>query len=83
MPIYTRHCIQCDRFFDTQCKIAEKESFQPECPTCQSTTGEWCVSSPHFTMRNDRLMTHKKDSGFREVLSKIQERNKRTSVCEI
>lgn len=83
MPIYTRKCNACDHYFEAQCKIAEKDSFQPECPKCQSTTGEWCISAPAFSMRPERFMTHKKDAGFSEVLQKIQSRNRRTSVCEI
>lgn len=82
MPLYTRQCSDCESCFDVQCKIADKETIQPECPTCKSTTGEWRIASPHFSMRPDRFMTHKKDAGFTEVIQKIQERNKRTEVSK-
>ena len=82
MPVYIRHCDSCDEIFDVTCKIAEKDSLQPTCPTCHSTDGEWRISSPHFSMRSERFMTHKKDAGFQEVIHKIQERNKRTEISK-
>lgn len=82
MPIYSRHCNACDELFDVHCSIAAKENLQ-ECPYCLSVDGDWRPTACHTTIRGDRLMTHKKDNGFKEVLSKIQERNKRTEVSKI
>lgn len=62
--------------------MSEKDTLQPECPFCDSTEGEWMLSAPSFSMRGDRFMTTKKDAGFKEVLSKIGERNPRTPVNE-
>ncbi len=82
MPTYTRHCNKCDEIFDKICKISEKTTITVECPYCGSADGEWMIDAPNFTMRGDRLMSQKKDNGFKEVISKIQERNPRTSICE-
>ena len=81
MPRYDRQCGECQELFEVSCKIAEK-SDPHVCPECGSTNGEWVMSSPHFSMRPERYMTTKKDRGFVEVISKIQERNKRTSISQ-
>jgi putative FmdB family regulatory protein len=83
MPTYTRQCLECEHIFDKLCKISEKSTITVECPYCGGTHGVWMLDSPHFTLRGDRLMTQKKDSGFKEVLQKIQERNPRTAISEI
>ena len=82
MPTYTRHCSDCDQIFDKLLKIAEKRSAVVECPYCGATAGEWMITSCHTSTESSRFMTTKKDSGFNEVISKIQERNPRTSICE-
>ena len=82
MPLYSRHCNECDELYDVQCKIAEKEELTPECPYCGSTDGAWMLSAPSVSMRGERFMTHKKDAGFQEVISKIAERNPRTPITE-
>jgi len=81
MPIYTRHCNDCDELFDVHCSIATKEDTK-ECPYCGSTDGDYRPTACHTTIRGDRLMTAKKDGGFGEVISKLKERNKRTSISE-
>jgi hypothetical protein len=63
--------------------MSEKDTIQPECPYCGSTDGEWRPTACHTTIRGDRLMTHKKDGGFKEVLQKIQSKHQRTNVSEI
>jgi putative FmdB family regulatory protein len=82
MPTYTRHCNECDEVFEKLCKISEKTTIAVECPYCGATDGNWMLDAPNFTMSSDRLMTHKKDAGFKEVIQKIQERNPRTSISE-
>lgn len=81
MPIYTRKCKSCDEIWDLQCKIVEKDN-DHECPYCGSIKGVWMLSAPAFSMRGDRFMTQKKDAGFKEVISKIAERNPGTKICE-
>lgn len=81
MPMYDRHCNECDELFVVTCKISEKDTLKPECPYCGSTDGEWRPSAPMMSIRPDRLMTHKKDKGFGEVIDKIKERNKRTNLA--
>lgn len=82
MPKYDRHCIACDTVFDLTCKIAEKDDVHI-CPHCGSDNGEWYISAPScVSMEGSRFMTHRKDNGFSEVISKIAERNPRTSICE-
>lgn len=80
--IYSRHCNACDELFDVNCKMSEKDTIKPECPYCDSTDGDWRPTAPNMSIRPDRLMTAKKDAGFKEVISKIQERNKRTSISK-
>lgn len=82
MPTYTRHCDACDEIFDVLCRIADRDTAVHECPHCGGKGGSWMLSAPTLSRHSERLMTHRPDSGFREVLSKIQERNPRTSVCE-
>lgn len=79
--LYDRKCNDCAEIFEVNCKMADKGNVF-FCPACDSVNGEWIPVTPNFTMRGDRLMTQKKDGGFKEVLQKIQERNKRTSVSE-
>jgi putative FmdB family regulatory protein len=80
MPLYDRSCNACEELFEVNCKISEKDH-PKECPFCGSTEGEYRPSAPAMTIRGDRLMTHKTDKGFDEVLSKIKERNPRTPLA--
>ena len=81
MPTYTRHCLKCDEIFDKMVPMSEKHSATICCPYCDSTEGEWMITSTQLVERSDRLMG-KTDRGFSEVLSKIKERNPRTAICE-
>lgn len=82
MPTYTRHCLKCDEIFDKIVRMNEKHTTTVVCPYCDSTDGEWMVTACHTSTESSRFMTTKKDSGFNEVISKIQERNPRTAICE-
>jgi putative FmdB family regulatory protein len=81
MPIYDRQCTPCETNFEVNCRIADKDNVHP-CPNCGSDVGEWRPSAPFTSMYPERYMTKKKDAGFKEVLQKIQSRNKNTSVSE-
>lgn len=81
MPIYNRQCTDCAENFEASCRISAKDELQPPCPNCLSTNGEWRPNAPAMTIRGDRLMTHRKDAGFGEVLDKIKERNPRTPLA--
>ena len=82
MPLYDRKCNSCETLFEVTCKISEKSNPHP-CPACGHAEGEWQITgAPSYASRSERLMTHKKDGGFKEVLQKIAERNPRTSVAE-
>ncbi len=81
MPLYDRHCTVCDELFEVQCKIAEKEN--PHiCPYCGSTEGEWYVGAAAVSTNPSRFSTHKKDSGFNEVIQKIQSKYPKTPLSE-
>lgn len=80
MPRYDRLCGKCDELWEVTCKISEKENAH-NCPYCDSTDGTWMIGTSAISTRPDRLMT-KKASGFSEVIAKIQERNRRTEICE-
>ena len=82
MPTYTRHCLKCDELFDVLCRIADRDALAHECPYCGDEGGEWMITAPALSRDSGRLMTHKSDSGFKEVLSKIKERNPRTPIAE-
>ena len=64
------------------CRIADRDTLEHECPYCGGEGGEWMISAPALSRQSERLMTHKADSGFKEVLSKIKERNPRTPIAE-
>lgn len=80
MPLYDRHCSACDNIFEVRCKISEKETLKHACTNCGRTEGEWLVSSPNIC--EVQRVTSKKDTGFKEVLQKIAERNPRTNVTQ-
>jgi putative FmdB family regulatory protein len=82
MPVYDRLCGSCGDLFEVTCSIAEKYEKEHECPDCGSIEGAFMIGSPTLSRHSERLMTHKKDSGFNEVISKIQERNGRTEICK-
>ena len=79
MPTYDKKCNECDELFEVRCRIAEKDE-PKECPHCGSMDSVYMLSTPVLSRHSERLMTHKKDSGFGEVLSKISERNPRTNL---
>ncbi len=80
MPMYDRQCTDCQTTFTVLCKIADKDKEHP-CTNCASTNGEWRPTAPAMSIRPDRLMTHKRDGGFTEVIDKIKERNPRTPLA--
>lgn len=81
MPTYDKKCNDCDELFEVVCRIADKD-LPKICPYCGCTDSVYQIGAPNFTMRGDRLMTQQKDKGFNEVISKIQERNKRTEISK-
>ena len=78
MAKYDRRCSGCGNVFEVSCKIAEKQNDHP-CSDCNNLEGEWLISAPSL-VEHQRMSTAKKDSGFKEVLQKISERNPRTNV---
>jgi len=80
MPLYDKQCQLCDTLFELQCRIAEKDE-PKDCPNCGSYDTVYRPTAPMLSTHSERLMTHKKDSGFNEVLSKIKERNPRTPLA--
>lgn len=81
MPVYDRHCTQCDDMYEITCKIAEKDNTF-ECPSCGSTMGEWMLSAPAVSMNGARFSNTDRKSGFGDVLQKIASKHPGTSVCE-
>jgi len=80
LPKYDRRCGACGNVFEVTCKISDKgNNFY--CPECGNADGDWMPSAPALA-EPQRLMTAKKDTGFKEVLSKIAERNPRTNVTQ-
>ena len=80
MPTYDKKCNECDELFDVICRIADKD-LPKECPYCGSMDSVYMLQAPTLSRHSERLMTHKKDRGFAEVLSKISERNPRTNLA--
>jgi putative FmdB family regulatory protein len=80
MPMYDKTCNDCEELFTVFCKIADKE-LPKECPKCGSTDGVYMLGAPTLSRHSERLMTHKKDAGFGEVLDKIKSRNPRTPLA--
>lgn len=81
MPTYDRKCATCETTFEVVCKISEKDLPMHYCPECGQSEGTWLISAPALA-EHQRLSTAKKDSGFKEVLQKIAERNPRTNVTK-
>jgi putative FmdB family regulatory protein len=79
MPLYDKSCQICEELFEVQCKIAEKD-LPKECPSCGSTDTVYHIGTPVLSRHSERLMTHKRDAGFGEVLDKIKERNRRSNL---
>ena len=67
MPTYTFIDTQTGEQFDKLMKIAEREQFLKENPHIQSVITAPAITGDHVTI--------KKDTGFKEVLQKINERN--------
>ena len=79
MPTYDKKCNDCNELFEVVCRIADKDTAK-ECPFCGSMDSVYMLSAPTLSRHSERLMTHKKDAGFGEVLDKIKERNPRTNL---
>lgn len=72
MPKYDYQCDSCDGVFERQLKIADRlQPVSEECPMCGEVGNVNIVIGAVKTVRD----TPKLDNGFREVLSKIAERN--------
>lgn len=72
MPRYDFRCGSCDKFFERQLKIDDRQKPCSEsCPNCGSTGKINIVIGTPSTVRD----TPKMPDGFREVLSKIHSRN--------
>lgn len=85
MPTYDRKCEPCGEIFEVVCKIAEKETKVINCPYCDSVKGGWMIGAPVSSMRPERFSANAKNNraqGFKEVIQKVQERNRRTTICE-
>ena len=67
MPTYTFIDTKTGEQFDKLMKIAEREQFLKENPHIQSVITAPAITGDHVTI--------KKDTGFKEVLQKINERN--------
>lgn len=80
MPIWDRHCGVCDELFTVLCTYEKKEE-PKECPYCGSFEGTYLLSTAALSRHSERLMTHKPDKGFNEVLDRIKERNPRTPLA--
>lgn len=80
MPLYDKNCQSCNCIFDIQCRIADKD-IPRECPNCGSTDSIYLIGAPTLSRHSERLMTHRKDNGFSEVLAKIKERNPGTNLA--
>ena len=64
------------------CRIADRDTLAHECPYCGDEGGEWMITAPALSRDSGRLMTSRQSAGFKEVLSKIKERNPRTPIAE-
>jgi putative FmdB family regulatory protein len=80
MPVWDKKCTICEALFEVNCKFAEKE-LPKECPNCGSLETEYRIGNPAISRHSERLMTHRQDGGFKEVLQKIAERHPRTPLA--
>lgn len=80
MPLYDKSCLMCGTLFEVSCKIAEKD-LPKECPNCGSIETVYRIGNPALSRHSERLMTHKKDAGFNEVIQRIASRHPRTPLA--
>ena len=80
MPLYDRSFNDCEELFTVFCRIADKET-PKECPKCGSTDGVYMLAAPTLSRHSERLMTHRSDKGFGEVIDRVKERNPRTPLA--
>ena len=78
MPTYDLKCKDCDNVFEIVCSISSRDD--QSCPECESTNHQ-----AHFTQGPPigdpvRLGIRTVDDGFREVLSKINERMPKSNL---
>jgi len=73
MPTYSFRNKDTGEIFDKMLKMAEREEYLTQNPQLESIiTGAPAFAGDHITL--------KKDTGFKEVLQKIQERNPRNDL---
>lgn len=74
MPTYTFIDTNTGEQFDKFLKIAEREQYLQDNPNIQSVITAPAIAGDHITI--------KKDSGFKEVLQKINERNPHNALSK-
>jgi putative FmdB family regulatory protein len=82
MPLYEYNCSTCSELFTGIQLIANRKIPEGEpCPKCGEQTVELVIGAPAF---GDpvRLGVRRVDDGFKEVLSKISERNYKSNLRE-
>jgi putative FmdB family regulatory protein len=56
MPTYNSKCPQCNQEFEYFCKISDRETSLPDCPTCKDEKGQ--------PVKCEVALTLNKDGGF-------------------
>lgn len=72
MPLYDFKCSDCEKEFEVNCKIAEKDN-PKECPACGSVKTSQMVSAPRLG-DSIALGLNQHQRAFKEVLNKIHKK---------
>lgn len=78
MPSYSFKCNDCGEVFDVVCRISDMSNQQ--CKTCGSASYETHHTGAASIGDSVRLGIRRPDDGFKEVLSKIHERNYKSNL---
>ena len=77
--IYEFQCHSCNEVFSVHCSMADRTNAHP-CTHCQSTDNHQVILGAPALGDSVRLGVRKVDDGFREVLSKVKERNYKSNI---
>lgn len=66
MPTYDATCEQCGATSEYFCKISERESALPDCPTCKTDSGEPLKMVPAFTANSQGAFILKGHGWFKK-----------------
>lgn len=77
--IYDYKCDDCEETFTVHCRMEQRHDVRT-CPSCNSVKNTLVILGAPALGDSVRLGVRKVDDGFREVLSKVKERNYKSNI---